>query len=384
MSYAPLHGVRVLDLTRLHPGAITTRKLADMGADVVKVEEPGVGDYIRLIPPLVEGVGLNHWVFNRGKMSVVLDLTASGGLAQLEKLGLQADVIIDSFRPGKLKRGSLKPLGDLLADLRRRRPELIRCSITGFGMTGPFAEYPAHGNTLDALSGTMTVMRRDGSPEIGAQTALAPNVGALNAVAAIGMALLHAQRTGQGVAIDISCWDAAVDCRSTRLAYSMGGHGRLYNVNEAGPLHRLYETADGELMLFASVEKKFWLNFCDAIDRSDLVSRWNSGGAALALEQDVELYEELREIFRSRTRDEWSELFVANDVIGTPVLKVEELSELEHFRARRLAGQTDGPLPIVYDPIRWVDDDSRPGNNATPAPLLGEHQDLAFKRWLPS
>jgi alpha-methylacyl-CoA racemase len=384
-SYSPLEGVRVLDLCRLIPGAITTRKLADMGAEVVKVEEPGTGDYMRLIPPLVNGVGLVHRVYNRGKLSVVLDLASSQGLAKLQQLGMKADVIVDSFRPGKLQHGSLKGLGDLLADLRRQRPELIRCSITGFGMTGPFAQLPAHGNSLDALSGTMTVVRDNGSPTIGAVGSLGSRVGGLNAATAICAALFRAQRTGRGVAIDISCWDAAVDCRAPRIAYSLGGYGHQPNPNDMGPLHALYETEDGKLILFASVEKKFWENFCTAVGRPDLASRWHSGGASLAAEPDVELYRELQELFRARPRDEWVELFAAHDVIGTPVLDIAEIPELEHFRTRRLADEEpNGSFPRMYDPIRWVDDDTRPGMNSTDAPQIGEHQDFVFRKWVRS
>ena len=298
---------------------------------------------------------------------------------------MEADVIIDSFRPGKLQRGSLKGLGDLLADLRRQRPELIRCSITGFGMTGSFAQLPAHGNSLDALSGTMTVVRDNGSARIGATGSLGSKVGGLNAATAICAALFHVQRTGRGVAIDISCWDAAVDCRAPRIAYSLGGYGRQPDANDLGPLHTLYETADGKLILFASVEKKFWENFCVMVGRQDLAARWHSGGASLAAEPDVELQQELQELFRTRPRDEWVELFAAHDVIGTPVLDIEEIPELEHFRTRRLTDEEPArPLPRMYDPIRWVDDDSRPGMNSTDAPQLGEHQDLVFKKWVRS
>ncbi|HXC77910.1 MAG TPA: CoA transferase [Candidatus Acidoferrum sp.] len=384
--YAPLEGVRVLDLCRLNPGAIATRKLADMGAEVVKVEEPGTGDYMRLIPPLVDGVGLLHRVHNRGKLSVTLDLNSSEGLAQLEQLGMKADVITQSFRPGKLEKGSLKRLGDLLTELRRRRPELIICAITGFGMTGEFAQLPAHGNSIDALSGTMSIVDREGSPGIGAMGSLGPKVGALNAAAAICAALFRAQRTGVGVAIDISCWDAAVDCRSTRVAHWMGGYGDQTDVNDLGPLHSLYETADEKLLLFASIEKKFWTNFCVAIDRPDLLDRWQGGGASVAAQdQDTELREELRQIFRARRRDEWVRLFSQYDVIGTPVMDINEIPQLGHFRDRQLAEENPtGLLPQIYDPIRWMDDGSRPGNGSAEAPILGEHQDLVFERWLRS
>jgi crotonobetainyl-CoA:carnitine CoA-transferase CaiB-like acyl-CoA transferase len=381
--YAPLEGVRVLDLCRLNPGAIATRKLADMGAEVVKVEEPGSGDYMRLIPPLVDGVSLLHRVHNRGKLSITLDLTSSEGLEQLEQLAMKADVITQSFRPGKLEKGSLRRLGDLLADLRRRRPELIICAITGFGMTGSFAQAPAHGNSIDALSGTMSIVDHDGSPGIGAMGSLGPKVGALNAAAAICAALYRAQRTGVGVAIDISCWDAAVDCRSTRVAHWLGGYGDQTDVNDLGPLHSLYETADGKLLLFASIEKKFWTNFCVAIERPDLLARWQGGGASVASEPDFELRAELEQLFRTRPRDEWTELFAKFDVIGTPVMDITEVPQLHHFHDRQLAEENPtGLLPQIYDPIRWMDDGSRPGNGAAEAPLLGAHQDLVFDRWL--
>jgi len=383
--YAPLEDIRVVDLCRLIPGAIATRKLADLGAEVVKVEEPGSGDYIRLVPPLVDGVGLTHLVYNRGKLSVALDLSSPDGLAQLEQLAMVADVIVDSFRPGKLDHGSLKALGDLLDDVHRRRPELIRCSITGFGMTGPFAQLPAHGNSLDALSGTMNVVYENGSPRIGSLGSLGSRVGGLNAATAICAALVGVQRTGHGAAIDISCWDAALDCRAPRLAYALGGYGRQPDPNDLGPLHTLYETADGKLLLFASLERKFWTNFCTAIDRPDLVDRWRSDGAALANEPDLALYEELRQIFATRKRDEWVELFTAHDVIGTPVLDIDEIPDEEHFHARRLAGEEPGRrLPSMYDPIRWADTDSRPGMGSAAAPALAEHQEFVFETWVPS
>ena len=380
---APLAGVRVLDLTRLIPGALATRKLADLGAEVVKVEEPGRGDYLRNIPPLISGEGLMHRVLNRGKKSVALDYRTGEGRATLDRLALAADVLVEVSRPGRLA-----GFGIDLADLRRRHPRLVVCSVTAYGQTGPLASLPAHGMNVDAYAGWVTTEPHEGRDRIatGIFTSVAVELGGINAALGILAALLQARTTGQGAWIDASCWDAAVEATRLRLAHIVATGADLFDVRELGPLYDMYRTADGHLVLLGALEQKFWEAFCRAIDRADLAGRWRGGAAAVQFEDDATARAELTAIFATKTAAQWSDLFVAWAVPGAEILHPAEVLGHPQFAARGLIDD-DGPggadpVPAILDPLRWIDDDARPGTGGPPSPALGQHTGEVLAGWL--
>ena len=194
MPHRPLEGVRVLDISRLYPGALATKRLADMGADVVKVEEPGRGDYIRTIPPLVDGRGVLHMLLDPGKRSVALDLKQPADLDTFLELAEVADVLVESARPGRYLE-----MGIDFQAMRARRPQLVVCSISGFGQTGPLAPLASHGMNMDALSGTLVLADWNGRRRfVSLGFSIGVELGALNAAFGIAAAIYGARANGQG------------------------------------------------------------------------------------------------------------------------------------------------------------------------------------------
>ena len=376
-AYRPLEGVRVLDLSRLIPGALATRKLADLGAEVVKIEEPGRGDYLRTIAPLVDGESVMHRLLNRGKKSVTVDYRTPAGRDIIERLAAVAEVVVEVSRPGRLAEFGL----DLLA-LRQRRPEVVVCSITGFGQTGPLADLPSHGMNIDALAGCLTP-DREGRPRMaaGIYNSLGTELGGLNAAIAVMAALLRARATGEGAWIDVSCWDAAVEYGRYRLAYLDATGEEMSDVRELGPLYDLYETADGGLVFLGAIERKFWDNLCRGLDRTDLSARWSSDGD-VHFTEDGELRRELEAVFLTAGAEEWADRFLRWEVPGSRVLTAAEVLTSPHLAARGLVWRDSSAIPQIADPVRWMETGTRPGDGATPSPPLGADTSDVLQRWL--
>jgi alpha-methylacyl-CoA racemase len=372
MGYRPLDGVRVLDISRLYPGALATKRLADMGADVVKVEEPGRGDYIRTIPPLVDGKGVLHVLLDPGKRSIALDLKKPEGLDTFLSLVAVTDIVVESARPGRYLE-----MGIDFRELRRRRPELVVCSVSGFGQTGPLAPLASHGMNMDALSGTLILADWKGRKRfISLGFSIGVEVGALNAAFAIAAAVYGAKTRGQGVWIDASCWDGALEAQRMPI----GAHvaiGEPLGPKEPRPLYDLYETSDGKLMLFCAIERKFWESFCRGVGRPDLIGRWEGADVDFG---DASLRSDLEEIFVQRSAAQWEKHFFDWDIPGSVVLPIGEVLAHPHAAARGLVRGDGGPL--VASPLRWHDLGVRPGDDAPPPPELGEHTDEVLHQWL--
>jgi crotonobetainyl-CoA:carnitine CoA-transferase CaiB-like acyl-CoA transferase len=375
----PLAGVRVVDMSRLIGGALATLKLADLGADVVKVEEPGRGDYLREIPPFVKGKSLVNELLNRNKRSIALDFRDPVERATLDALVATAEVVVEVSRPGRLLESEVD-----LDGWQRRDPKLTICSITGFGQTGPLADLPAHGMNIDALAAIMPVgLRPDGRPTIGSDIALGLELGAMNAVTAVLASVIEARATGRGRRIDISCWDAAAAIGRLDLAHRVATGKPSITPRELGAFYDLYAASDGQLVLFCAIEQKFWEAFCTAIGRPDLLASWGSD-STVDYGSNPGLRAVLDDVFASRTADEWQQLFVASGVPGCKVVDAAGLVELDHFSERRIAElePADG-LVALADAIRWSDG-TRPGQRRTLAPKLGEHSDQIIEEWLGS
>lgn len=383
MSYSPLEGVRVLDLTRMIGGALATLKLADFGADVVKVEAPPYGDYARTIAPLHRDESFFSWTLNRGKKSIALDLKQPGDRETFARLAEVADVIVEVSTPGTFQK-----LGIDFAQMRRDRPELVVCSMSAFGQTGPLAALPAHGMSIDALAGAAPLIQRDGRWhfEPDQPWALGLELGGINASLAIVAALLGARTTGRGAWIDIGFWDAAVELRRNTLArrLTMGELGWLPTYDD--PLYGIYTAADGRLIMFAAQERKFLTNFCTGVDRPDLLDGWESDGMIAAGARW--LRDELDRIFATRNADEWLECFVAWDVPGAVVMTEDELPAMAHTRERGLISERwAGDVPMIHSPIRWMADAHedaavRPGQDSPPGSAIGADTEAVLAAWL--
>lgn len=300
----PLDGVQVLDLTRLLPGAYATLLLADLGADVVKIEDPRGGDGMRSLP--TSGRRPYFELLNRNKRSVTLDLRSPAASAVLDALCAHADVVVDSFRPSTARR-----LGVDAASLQARHPRLVCASISGFGQAGPYAERAAHDINYQALAGLLRPPQLPGPlvGDIGAATQTAIRILA---------ALVQRARTGVGAVVDVSIHDAAI-------AWSMfPGTGELANA-----CYNVYETADGEWLALGALEPKFWQGFCQRIERPDLVPLQHAKGA-----ERERVVGEVREVMRGRTRGEWLARFADADVCLTTVYTPDEVASDPHIAAR--------------------------------------------------
>ena len=304
-----LDGVRVLDLTRLLPGAYATLLLADLGADVVKVEDPRGGDAMRTLAAQTAGRRPYFELLNRNKRSITLDLRSAAAAAVVDALCAKADVVVDSFRPSTARR-----LGVDAAALHARHPHLVCASISGFGQTGPYAERAAHDINYQALAGLLKPPQLPGPliGDIGAATQTAIRILA---------ALLQRGRTGVGSIVDVSIHDAA-------LAWSMfPTTGELANA-----CYNVYETADGQWLALGALEPKFWAGFCQRIGRPDLVPLQQAQG-----EERARVLREVQDVMRSRTRDEWLAAFADADVCVTAIYTPEEVIADPHVVAVRPA-----------------------------------------------
>lgn len=376
MGLRPLNGVRVLDLCRLIPGGLATRRLADLGADVVKVEEPGRGDYLRTIPPVIDGIGLMHAVLNRGKRSIAVDLKTEQGREQLQHLAAVADVIVEVSRPGRME-----GIGIDFAALRRARPELVVCSITGYGQGGPLAALPSHGMNMDAWAGCLPITWDDGRPRMGGgEVALSAELGGVNAALAITAAVYQARITGRGEWLDMSCWDAGVEANRLGLAHQATTGEPLVSISALGPLYDTYVTADNHVIMFAAIEQKFWERFCEGIDRPDLLSVWT--GHDVDFGSNTTLYKDLAEVFRADPAERWAQRFVEWEIPGSVVLDLSGVLTHPQLHERGLAcGKDHTGVEQFASPIRSIDSGERANAEAS-APELGQHTDEIMSEWL--
>ena len=355
----PLDGIRVLDLTRLLPGAYCSMLLADMGADVVKVEEPGRGDYMRWYPPLRDGQSILFNALNRNKRSVTLNLKDDAGCELFKRLVTTADVVVEGNRPGVMDR-----LGLGWEALRSIRPGLVMCSLSGFGQDGPWVERAGHDLNYLALTGALSLNARRGeAPHPLAVQVADLGGGAQQAAIAILGRLVGVARGGEGGYLDVSMTDGALSWLSTPLA----------QVQEEGPLrhdeHRLtgryacywvYTCADGRFVSVAALEPKFWESLCTELGRPDLIPLHYDE------ERQDDVRAELERVFATRGRDEWAQT-LGPDTCCEPVLELHEVADHPQVRARGLV--VDRPTGRELAPAVRVNEDWRRRD----APRLGEH-----------
>lgn len=367
MSRAPLEGVKVLDFTAMLPGAICTQFLADLGAEVIKIEPPEHGEAARGPKGTPPG-GIFH-ITNRNKKSYAIDLKTEAGVAAVRRLVATAQVLVESFRPGVLAR-----LGLGWEQARAINPALIYCSITGYGQEGPLAQKAGHDINYQCMGGVVGQNSIDGSrPSPGAVPVADLGGGALTSAVGILAALYDAQRTGQGRHVDIAMADAAMALNVAALSSKMmfGGHDPVAgrDILSGGlPCYTTYRTADGRYLAVGALEPKFWQAFCMALGRPDLIARgWDMGpkrDAAVA---------EVADAVATKTLAEWLAVLEDVDACATPVLTLEESLEHPNARARGMVIEVDGGGAKTTQyalPIRMTGFDFAV---CCPPPLLGEH-----------
>jgi crotonobetainyl-CoA:carnitine CoA-transferase CaiB-like acyl-CoA transferase len=364
----PLAGLRVLDLSRLLPGGFCSLLLADYGADVLKVEDTGLGDYIRWAPPAIDGVEPSaasalFLALNRGKQSLRLDLKVREGRDVLFRLVREHDVLLESFRPGVLDR-----LGVGYERMKEENPGLVYCAITGYGQEGPDRERPGHDLNYLARNGLLGLSGVAGGPPVPSAGQIADlGGGALMAAWSILAALRERDRSGEGQLVDVSMtagsqsWLAMVAARFL----ADGAEPERGGLELAGGLacYRTYACADGWVALGA-LEPKFWAALCRGLGRDDLLPR----------HMDPAVAGELEAVFAGRTRAEWAAFDDEHGCCLEPVrglgeaLAGAELSEVQQPGAA-------APVRLLAPPVRFG---RTPGDGTRPGPRLGEHTDAVL------
>lgn len=358
-----LPDVTVLDLTRLLPGPYATQLLADMGAEVVKVERPGSGDYAR---SMAAGDGPSVFsAVNRGKRSVTLDLDADGGREALLRLAESADVMVESFRPGVADR-----LGVGYDAVSERNPGVVYCSLSGFGATGPNRDRAGHDLNYLGMAGLLDLTRAegDGRPAIPGFPVADMAGGVFGALSAVSALLARELGDGSGEHLDVGLTDAVFSFSQAVAPAAFAGEaprGRRTALTGRYPCYDVYETADGGYVTLAALEPAFWRAFCEAVDREDLVGEQYADDPALR----EEVREELSGVFAGRTREEWEALLGDEDVMVAPVRTLAEALESDQARERGLVEQ-GGSGPRVGFPGRAS---NGLGEHDESVPELGEH-----------
>ena len=357
-----LDDLLVVDLSRYLPGPLVARILADLGARVIKVEEPELGDPSRHAPPQVDGVSSLSALLLSGHESIALDLRKTVARDSLETLLDSADVLVESFRPGKLAELGLSPEW-----LRKRFPRLVICSVSGWGQTGPDAHRPGHDLTYQAIAGALA-----SSPGIpAAQTA--DIVGAWSAATAVLAALHRRGDEGEGCWIDQALLDAAGHAAVTARAAEADGakvDGQPLMLTGAIPCYDVYPTRDGGRLAVGTLEPKFWRRFCEAVGRPELIARqYDTSG---------EIHAEVAEICAGRTRDEWLAFLAGHDIPADPVLTPSEALEHPQVEARGLLARGDDGLARLGFPA--LIDGQRP-RGAERFPELGGDTDAVVEEF---
>lgn len=357
-----LSDLKVLDLSRLLPGPFCTLLLADMGADILKIEEPGGGDYARYFPPMLEDESMSAFFagINRNKRSMTLNLKAPEGVEILGRLAEGADVLVESFRPGVMAR-----LGLDYEALKATNPGLIYCSISGYGQDGPMRERAGHDLNYMARAGLLE--QNGGEAALPAMPGFqAADIAGGTLYGAIGIlgALHQRHRTKEGCFLDISMTEGALSLHL--ILHSAAAAGQVPRrgeemLNGGLPSYNIYETADQKALAVAALEPKFWAGFVQAIGAPQLLNDGFSGGEAGAKTREV-----VAGILKEKTQAEWVEVFSKVDVCVEPILSPAAVLEDELFEARQMffklngAHQTRTPLTPL-------------GREHEPAPALGAH-----------
>lgn len=370
-SSGPLAGVKVLDLSRVLAGPFCSMILADLGAEVIKVEELGRGDQTRTIPPFVNGESHYFLAINRNKQSVSVDLKKPEGRELVLKMAARADVVLENFRPGVMDR-----LGLGYEALEAANPRLVICSISGFGQTGPMRETASFDLVTQAMSGVMSINGEPDGPPTKMGIPMGDVGGGLWAAIGILAALQKRNATGRGSRIDLSLLEG--------LMGLLGYLGELYLVSGESPArvgsahhsvvpYGRFPVKDGHIVIALHVGN-FWRKFCVAIEREDLVDnpRFRTTADRRANREELEAL--VSEILQTKSAREWAEIFTRLDIPHGQVFSVGEAIEQEVIRERELLRTVEharaGAVKLLGSPLRFEDFDAR---SYQASPLLGEH-----------
>jgi crotonobetainyl-CoA:carnitine CoA-transferase CaiB-like acyl-CoA transferase len=366
----PLEGMRVLDLTRLLPGPYGTVLLADMGADVIKVEDPAGGDYLRLNPPHApDGTGIHFHTINRNKRSITLDLKQKEGKELLVELAGWAEVLVEQFRPGVMER-----LGLGYETIKEVNPSIIYCSITGYGQDGPYRDVAGHDINYLGYAGVLGMSGHRGGPPVVSSVQIADLAGGgMFAALSVLMAYVHRQKTGEGQHLDVSMLDGSMSWLTINTGeYFITGEAPERGeqvLHGAWPCYDVYEAKDG-YMSVGALEPKFWKRLCEIMGRPDYASEQFNPD----MREDISGW--LAGKFREKNRAQWMELLGSEDCCVGPILSLDETEADPQVKHRRMIVEVDderlGRWKTLGIPVKFS---RTPGSIRTRAPKLGEHTD---------
>lgn len=366
-----LTGIRVLDLTRVLAGPYATMVLGDLGAEVIKIEQPGTGDESRNFGPFKNGFSLYFMSVNRGKQSLTLDLKTLHGKEIFLELVKQSDVLVENFRPGAMKK-----LGLDYETLKQSHPSLIYAACSGFGQTGPYAERRAYDMIIQGLGGIISITGEPNRPPVRVGTSISDITAALFTAIGILSALNHRNRTGEGQLIDVAMLDGMVAILENAIVrHSATGEipQPLGSQHPAITPFEAFESADGHIII-AIGNDSLWRKFCEHVNRPDLVNDERFGTNASRTTNHNQLYPILTEIMRERTTDQWIEGLDALGVPCGPINTIDKVVSHPQVLAREMIAKVShditGSVEVPGVPIKLSE---TPGQVTDPAPTLGEH-----------
>ncbi len=361
----PLKGVNVVDATRLLPGGFCTMLLSDLGAEVIKVEQPGLGDYMRLTPPVGDGPSPVHQMVNRNKLSIGIDLKKEEGKRVLRKLIARADAFVEGFRPGVIER-----LGFAFPQVKEINPDIIYCSVSAFGQTSPLSSMPGHDINFQAMSGALGSSDATHVPMV----QLGDMCAGMYAAIGVLSALARTRKRG-AVYIDVPIVQSLLSWLvipvSAYLVTKMNpgqGHSLVFG---SEPYYNIYRTSDGKQLAVAAIEDEFWHNLLKRLDLLEL-ENLRQGNAR----ERSYVKEKLSEKFASRTRDEWARLLMHENTCVTPVLNIGEVLDTGWVRSSKVLTGAGGRavlnMPISFNPAI--------AGHKRRAPTLGQHTNRIMER----
>jgi crotonobetainyl-CoA:carnitine CoA-transferase CaiB-like acyl-CoA transferase len=359
----------MLDLSRLLPGPYCSLLLADLGMEVLKIEDTEQGDYMRMMGPARGKDSAYFHALNRNKKSMLLNLKAQEGKEIFYRLIDTYDILLEGFRPGVMDR-----LGIGYQELKSRNPRIIFCSLSGYGQDGPYKERSGHDINYIGLGGILELTgSRDSDPIIPGTQIADIGGGAMMAALAILAAIVHRQKTGEGQYLDVAMHDGVISW----LSIHAGRYFMDKELPKRGEMHlsgryacyQVYPTKDGRHISLGALEPKFWRNFCKAIGREDLILKQFIEG-----EERVQIIEEIRKLIKTKTQKEWIEIFKDTDACFEPILTLEEVFQHPHVLHRKMVMEyehpAEGKIRQIGNPIK---SSQFPFEIRTPSPAWGEH-----------
>jgi crotonobetainyl-CoA:carnitine CoA-transferase CaiB-like acyl-CoA transferase len=367
--FGPLQGIRILDLTRLLPGPLGTMLMADMGAEVIKIEDPNYPDYVRAFPPYLNGESANYLAFNRSKLSLVLDYQSSEGKKLFFELLKTADVVVEQFRPG-----SLDKMGIGYEVAKTINPKIIYVSVTGYGQNGPYAHLAGHDLNYIAYAGVLGMTGEANNAPIIPGVQLADIAGGSYMTVIATLSALHARtKTGKGQHVDVAMTDAVMPLLSAVYALEAGGMSNIERgkmpLSGGMPNYGVYRCQDGKYVALGTLEPKFWSKFCTLVNQPE----WIAFILPKNEEQLAEFKSKIGQLFESQPQRYWIDVGLKNDLLISPVYDLKDLENDPHLQAREMIVTQEHPragkFKSIGIPIKFSETPAKP---SWTAPIMGE------------